>query len=67
MTAFFVVFIEQWMKEKKHLSAFAGNGLSTVCLIIFGGTNFIIHAMLAILGMLAILRKSWEKVEVDTI
>ncbi|WP_156177989.1 azaleucine resistance protein AzlC [Bacillus sp. SA1-12] len=65
MTALFVViFIEQWMKEKKHHSALTGLGLSTVCLIIFGGTNFIIPAMLAILGILTILRKPLEKVEV---
>ncbi|WP_028403447.1 azaleucine resistance protein AzlC [Ectobacillus panaciterrae] len=65
MTALFVViFIEQWMKEKKHHSALVGLGLSTVSLIIFGGNNFIIPAMLAILGMLTVLRKPLEKVEV---
>ncbi|MEC1722829.1 azaleucine resistance protein AzlC [Schinkia azotoformans] len=68
MTALFVViFIEQWMKEKKHLSALVGVGLSAVCLIIFGGNNFIIPAMLTILGMLTVLRKHLEKTEVDTI
>lgn len=65
MTALFVViFIEQWMKEKKHHSSLVGLGLSTVSLIIFGGNNFIIPAMLAILGILTILRKPLEKVEV---
>ncbi len=65
MTALFVViFIEQWMKEKKHHSALVGLGLSTVSLIIFGGNNFIIPAMLAILGILTVLRKPLEKVEV---
>ncbi|TKH00044.1 azaleucine resistance protein AzlC [Peribacillus simplex] len=68
MTALFVViFIEQWMKEKKHHSALAGLGLSAVCLIIFGGSNFIIPAMFAILGVLTLLRKPLEKVEVRTI
>ncbi|MES1041733.1 MULTISPECIES: azaleucine resistance protein AzlC [Peribacillus] len=68
MTALFVViFIEQWMKEKKHHSALAGLGLSAVCLIIFGGSNFIIPAMFAILGVLTLLRKPLEKVEVSTI
>ncbi|NMF00845.1 azaleucine resistance protein AzlC [Aneurinibacillus aneurinilyticus] len=65
MTALFVViFIEQWMKEKKHHSSLAGLGLSTVSLIIFGGNNFIIPAMLAILGVLTVLRRPLEKVEV---
>lgn len=65
MTALFVViFIEQWMKEKQHYSALVGIGLSTVCLIIFGGNNFIIPAMVAILVMLTVLRKKLEKVEV---
>jgi 4-azaleucine resistance transporter AzlC len=65
MTALFVViFIEQWMKAKKHQSALAGLGLSAVCLIIFGGDQFIIPSMIAILGVLTLLRKPLEKVEV---
>jgi len=67
MTALFVViFIENWMKEKKHQSALVGLGLSAVSLIIIGGNNFIIPAMLAILGVLTVLRKPLEKVEVNT-
>ncbi|NRD79815.1 azaleucine resistance protein AzlC [Bacillus sp. BRMEA1] len=66
MTALFVViFIEQWMKEKKHHSALVGLGLSTACLIIFGGNNFILPAMIAILGVLTLIRKPLEKVEVS--
>jgi 4-azaleucine resistance transporter AzlC len=68
MTALFVViFIEQWMKEKKHHSALLGLGISTLSLIIFAGTNFIIPAMIAILGVLTLLRKPLEKVEVGTV
>ncbi|MEH6868681.1 AzlC family ABC transporter permease, partial [Priestia megaterium] len=53
MTALFVViFIEQWMKEKKHHSALVGLGLSALSLIIFGGEHFIIPAMLMILTVL---------------
>ncbi|WP_257143977.1 azaleucine resistance protein AzlC [Bacillus sp. AFS002410] len=64
MTALFVViFIEQWKKETKHISAIVGVGLSTICLIIFGGNNFIIPAMLTILVTLSVLRKPPEKVE----
>ncbi|QII50367.1 azaleucine resistance protein AzlC [Bacillus paralicheniformis] len=66
MTALFIViFIEQWMKEKKHHSALTGLGLSAASLIIFGGNQFIIPAMLAILGVLTVLRKPLEKAEVS--
>jgi 4-azaleucine resistance transporter AzlC len=68
MTALFVViFIEQWMKEENHLSSRVGLGASIVCLIIFGGNNFIIPAMTAILGLLSLSRKSLEKVEAKAI
>ena len=51
MTSLFVViFLEQWMKETTHHSALIGLGLSLLCLIIFGGENFIIPSMLMILG-----------------
>lgn len=68
LTALFVtIFIEQWMKEKKHDSALAGVGLSAISLLIFGGDHFIIPAMFALLGFLTIIRKPLEKVEVNTI
>lgn len=68
MTALFVViFIEQWMKEEKHISSLVGLGASIVCLIAFGGNNFIIPAMIAILGLLTLSRKSLEKVEAKAI
>ena len=62
MTAMFVViFMEQWLKDKKHLSALLGLGLSVLCLIAFGSKSFIIPAMAAILGVLTLLRKPIEK------
>jgi len=62
MTAMFVViFMEQWMKEKRHTSAVLGVGLSLVCLLVFGAENFIIPSMLAILGVLTLMRKKNEK------
>ncbi|MEK4780226.1 azaleucine resistance protein AzlC [Bacillus sp. FSL L8-0199] len=64
MTALFVViFVEQWMREKKHYSALVGLGLSIFSLIIFGGNNFIIPAMIMILLVLTILKKPIENVE----
>lgn len=58
MTAMFtVIFMEQWLKEKSHLSAVAGIIISVVCLIIFGSSNFIIPSMIAILAFLTLSRK----------
>ncbi|MBD5523285.1 MAG: azaleucine resistance protein AzlC [Lachnospiraceae bacterium] len=62
MTAMFVViFMEQWMKEKSHISAFVGLGVSLLCLIAFGADDFIIPAMIGILGVLTLLRAPLEK------
>lgn len=59
---FIVIFIEQWMKEGNHLSPLVGLGTSIVCLILFRD-NFIVPAMVAILGLLSLSRKTLEKVE----
>lgn len=62
MTAMFVViFLEQWLKEERHLSSLLGLGLSALCLFAFGPDRFMIPAMLAILGTLMLLRKPMEK------
>ncbi len=62
MTAMFVViFMEQWIKDKKHTGAILGLGLSVLCLTAFGADRFIIPAMTAILGVLTLLRKPMEK------
>lgn len=62
MTAMFVViFMEQWLKDKKHTSSILGLVLSAACLAIFGAEHFIIPAMAAILGALTFFRKFVEK------
>ena len=62
MTAMFVViFLENWLKEKKHTSSLLGIGLTVFCLILFGPTKFTIPAMLAILAALTLLRRPIEK------
>ena len=62
MTAMFVViFLEQWLKDKQHVSALMGLGLSLLCLLLFGAEDFIIPAMLAILAALTLARKPLEK------
>lgn len=63
MTAMFVViFLEQWMKDKNHASALVGIGISLLSLIAFGAEDFIIPAMIGILGVLTLLRRPLEVV-----
>ena len=62
MTAMFVViFMEQWSKEKSHMSEFIGIIASIVSLLIFGADNFLIPTMVVIVVMLTMLRKFDEK------
>ena len=62
MTALFVViFLEQWLKEKKHYSSLIGLGLSLLCLLLFGGSNFMIPAMIAIFAAITLFKKPLEK------
>lgn len=61
MTALFVViFVEQWESMKQHLPALTGVGATLVCLILFGSQNFLIPAMLLIMGVLILLRPRLE-------
>lgn len=62
MTAMFVViFMEQWLKDKKHIHSLLGLFISILCLIAFGADNFIIPSMLGIIAMLTLIRKPMEK------
>lgn len=66
MTAMFVViFLDQWMKEKVHISAFIGIGASFICLLIFGPDSFMLPTMIAILAILAIFKKPLSKLEAE--
>lgn len=58
MTAMFIViFLEQWLKDKRHFSEWAGLASSAACLLIFGKDNFMIPAMICILLLLTAFRK----------
>lgn len=64
MTAMFVViFLEQWLKDKKHINSIIGIVMSILCLIIFGANNFIIPTMIGIIALLTLSRKSLDKEE----
>lgn len=57
MTAMFtVIFMEQWLKEKRHESSVLGLFVSAACLALFGPDRFIIPAMTAILVLLTAAR-----------
>lgn len=63
MTAMFVViFLEQWLKEKKHYTALIGVFASVICLLIFGADTFMIPTMVCILCLLTVFRKPIERV-----
>jgi 4-azaleucine resistance transporter AzlC len=60
LTALFVViFVGQWKAQKNHKPAIIGVLCSVICLVIFGPSNFIIPAMIAILAVLTISRKEY--------
>ncbi|MCH5273559.1 MAG: AzlC family ABC transporter permease [Lachnospiraceae bacterium] len=62
MTAMFVViFLEQWLKEKKHYTALIGVSVSAVCLLVFGAESFMIPTMVCILCFLTVFRGPIEK------
>ncbi len=62
MTAMFVViFLDQWRKEKKHITALIGVGASVLCLLIFGPDSFLLPTMACILAFLSFLRRPIEK------
>lgn len=57
MTALFVViFLEQFLKKENRIYAVSGLAVSFICLLLFGADGFIIPSMLAILGVLTIMR-----------
>ncbi|MCM1087750.1 MAG: AzlC family ABC transporter permease [Muribaculaceae bacterium] len=61
MTAMFVViFLEQWLKEKHHASAYIGLVSSFICLLLFGADSFLIPTMICILILLSVFRKPIE-------
>jgi 4-azaleucine resistance transporter AzlC len=66
MTSMFVViFMEQWMKEKHHISAYIGLGAATLCLFLFGADSFMIPTMIMIIVFLTALHKPLDKMEVN--
>lgn len=60
---FVVIFLDQWLKHKRHAPALIGLAASMACLVVFGATQFILPAMALILVVLTLLRKPLSKKE----
>ena len=58
-----VIFMEQWLKDKKHINSIIGIVVSVICLIAFGANNFIIPAMIGIIALLTLGRRTLDKEE----
>lgn len=61
MTAMFVViFMEQWMKERRHFSELIGFFAAVCCRLLFGADSFLIPTMVCIFVCLSFLKKPIE-------
>ena len=61
MTALFVtIFVDQWREAKSHLPAIVGLCSAAVCLLIFGGSNFILPSLIITVGILMAQRGRLE-------
>lgn len=68
MTSMFVViFVEQWIKDKSHVSAILGIVLSVISLLLVGPEHFVIPAMMLMLLALIALRPRLGRVEADKV
>ncbi len=57
MTALFItIFIDQWREAKSHIPAVTGLCSSVICLLIFGGSNFILPSLVITVGILTALK-----------
>ncbi len=66
MTALFlVVMTEQWKASHDHTPALVGLGVSLVCLLVFGSSDFLIPSMVGITAALTVLRGFMQKKEAD--
>ena len=62
MTAMFVViFLENWLKEKRHIPSLIGVLASLGCLILFGKDSFLIPTMVCIVLLLFLFKRPIER------
>ena len=62
MTALFVtIFVEQWLDAKSHKPALIGLCSAVLCLLIFGGNNFILPSLIITVTLILAMRGRIEK------
>lgn len=62
MTALFIVIaVEQWRASPTHIPTLAGIGATLAAMALFGRSNFILPAMVAMVAALMVLRRPVEK------
>ena len=58
MTSMFVViFLEQYLKERSHYTAYIGFAAAVACLLLFGRQSFMVPTMICILVLLTIFKE----------
>ncbi len=60
---FIVVYTDQWLNTKNHVSAIIGIVASVVCLVLCGSDKFLIPAMISIMVLLFVMKKFCIKEE----
>lgn len=62
LTAMFTaIFVDNWLKERTHVSSVAGLVITGMCLVMFGADRFIIPSMAVILVFLSLMRHKLEE------
>ena len=62
MTALFVViFLDRWLKEESHVSSVLGLVLTTLCLVAFGSSSFVVASMVVTLAALTLMRPRLDR------
>ena len=61
-----VIFLNNWVHEKRHATSLIGLAVTALCLAVFGPSDFIIPAMLGILAVLTAFRGPLERAVDET-
>ncbi len=62
LTALFItLFVEQWLRHKRHLPAIIGVGVTVLCLLIFSKEIFLIPSMVLIALLLMVTQKTGRR------
>ena len=54
---FTVIFLEQWGKQREHVTGLIGVGAAVFCLVLFGADYFLLPCVGLILAVLTVFRE----------